>query len=134
SGSWRTAREIATGQPAAGTRQADADQIEQMVARLRSELKANPDSAERWALLGRSELVLKRYEASAKAFAEANQRSANSNPDWLVAQGRAQGLVQGNNLQGAPARLFDAALKVAPDDAQALWYAGLAAAEAGDTD
>ncbi|HEU0195885.1 MAG TPA: c-type cytochrome biogenesis protein CcmI [Nevskiaceae bacterium] len=132
-GSWRTAHEIATGQASPLVAQRATGQVESMVAQLKAQLKAQPDHAERWALLGRSEMALQDYPASVQAYAEANRRSADSNPAWLVEQGLAQGMVQKHDLRGEPARLFDAALKVAPDNAKALWYGGIAAVQSGDT-
>ncbi|TAM11171.1 MAG: c-type cytochrome biogenesis protein CcmI [Nevskiaceae bacterium] len=135
-GSWRVAQEIATGKPAMSPevlQAARSEQIQAMVQRLRDDLKSHSDDEQRWALLGRSELVLKNYSAAAQAYARANSINGSSNPEWLVAQGLAQGMVQQRNLRGEPTRLFDAALKIAPDDVQALWYAGVAAAQRGDT-
>lgn len=135
-GSWRTAQEIALGhvthQEVTASKKQQTQNIEAMVERLHADLKQHPDSADRWALLGRSETVLENYSASVKAYAQANRLSAQSNPEWLVAQGLAQGMVQGRSLQGGPAALFATALRVAPDDARALWYAGVAAAQGGD--
>lgn len=131
-GSWRTASEIQQGATPDSVRVAETGQVEQMVAGLRADLKQHPGNAERWALLGRSEMVLKNYAASAKAYGQANQLSDKSNPSWLVAQGLAAGMASGHSLKGEPARLFAAALAVAPDNARALWYGGVAAAQVGD--
>lgn len=129
-GSWRTAQAIQTGSAASDNGQ--EQQVQAMVAELRADLQQHPDNAERWAMLGRSEMVLENYSAAARAYDHANRESANGNADWLVAQGLADAMAHGRNLQGTPTKLFHAALKVAPDNARALWYAGVAAAQAGD--
>lgn len=129
-GSWRTAQEVASGNVSAA--QAQRTQVTAMVARLRQQLKDKPGDDRGWALLGRSELVLENYAASAAAYARANQISGNSNPDWLVGEGQSLALAGGHDLQGRPAQLFAQALKIAPDDPRALWYGGLVAAQAGD--
>lgn len=134
-GSWRVAQEIATGKPALTPQMQVARQsaeIQAMVQRLRDDLAKDANDEKRWALLGRSEMVLENYPEAAHAYARANALSGASNPQWLVAQGVAQGMVQQRDLRGEPTRLFGAALKLAPDDPQALWYAGVAAAQRGD--
>lgn len=131
-GSWRVAQEVATNKPSLAIARQDAGDVKGMVDRLRAELRKNPEDASRWALLGRSEMVLGDYREAARAYAQANQRTARSNPGWLVEQGLAQGIVQNRDLKGEPAQLFNAALKVAPDDRRALWYAGVAALQVGD--
>lgn len=129
-GSWKTADEIALGKvPSTAT--VDAP-VKAMVGKLEQDLRAHPDNAQGWALLGRSRMVLQQYDRAAKAYAEANARSGSSNPDWLVGEGQALALADRRDLQGKPAQLFEAALKIAPDDPRALWYAGLVAAQRGN--
>lgn len=130
-GSWRTERQIVAG--AAPTPAAAEAQVTALIDQLHARLKQHPDDERSWAMLGRSEMMLQHYAASADAYQQANRLSDQSNPDWLVGEGQSLALAGGRNLQGRPAQLFAAALKIAPDDPRALWYAGLVAAQAGDS-
>lgn len=129
SGSWRAERLIAAGAP---SKTMTAGRIHSMIHALEGDLKAHPDDANEWALLGRGRQALKDYAGAARAYRQANVHSGHTNPDWLVAQGQALALANGHDLQGRPATLFKQALGIAPDNPRALWYAGLAAAQAGD--
>ncbi len=134
-GSWRTAALVAAA-PAAAPAQGDASktpEVQAMVAQLEKRMQAEPDKAEGWALLGRSYSVMERYKDAAEAYAKANGLSAASpNPEWLTGEGEALGLSRDRDLQGRPAQLFDAALRIAPDYNKALWYGGLAAMQGND--
>lgn len=125
-GSWKAQAQLAAGA-------AESDQVNDMVQRLAQKLQQEPDNPEGWAMLGRSYFVTQRFADAAKAYAEANQRSAEPNPDWLAGQGEALAFARDRDLQGTPAQLFDQALAVDPNFGKALWYGGLAAAQAGDT-
>lgn len=128
-GSWRVAAIVAgEAEPPAP----DAASIESMLARLEQRLVANPDDVDGWVMLGRSRETLGRYAGAAEAYAKANGLTRGQEPSLLVAEGEALGLAAERNLQGRPRELFEAALAIEPAHPKALWYAGLAAAQAGD--
>lgn len=130
-GSWRTRDliELAGHDPQA----AQERMVEGMVATLESRLDSHPDDAEGWAMLGRSYVVLQRYAEGVKAYARANALAIDQpNADWLVAAGAAQGMADGNRDLSKSRLLFEQALTLAPGNADALWYGGLAALQAGD--
>ena len=124
-GSWQAQQQLSTAV-------AQAEQVNGMVDTLAERLRQNPDDPQGWALLGRSYFVMQRYDDAAKAYGEANARSPQPEADWLAGQGEALGFARDRDLQGVPAQLFDRALAVDPDFGKALWYGGLAAAQAGD--
>lgn len=124
-GSWRAQQQLAAGA-------AENSQVAAMVQQLADKMQREPENPEGWAMLGRSYFVMQRFADAAKAYAEANQRAAEPNPEWLAGQGEALAFARDRDLQGTPAQLFDRALAIAPDYGKALWYAGLAAAQAGD--
>ncbi|HZR38386.1 MAG TPA: c-type cytochrome biogenesis protein CcmI [Nevskia sp.] len=126
-GSWKEQEQLATS---AG----ESQQIGEMVQRLAAKMQEDPSNPEGWAMLGRSYFVMQRYADAAKAYAEANQRSPEPNPEWLAGQGEALAFARDRDMQGTPAQLFDQALAIAPDYGKALWYGGMAAAQAGDMD
>jgi len=125
SGSWKAQQQLAAGA-------SQDEQVAGMVERLAERMRQQPDDPEGWAMLGRSYFVTQRYDQAAKAYGEANTRAAQPNPEWLAGQGEALAFARDRDLQGTPAQLFDRALSVAPDYGKALWYSGMAAAQAGD--
>ncbi|ROH89396.1 c-type cytochrome biogenesis protein CcmI [Stagnimonas aquatica] len=129
-GSWRTAEQIAQGPVATDSGQ--PPDITAMVAKLEARLQAEPDSLEGWTMLGRSYFVMERYAEAASAYAKANELSGNNNPALLTGEGEALAMARDRDLLGRPQQLFEAALKLAPDDGKTLWYAGLANAQAKD--
>lgn len=129
-GSWRIQQQVAQGP------QADvpsAESVDAMVGALAQRLQDNPNDVDGWVLLGRSYFVMGRYADAAAAYAEGSRIVDAQEPDLLVNQGEALALARDRDLQGRPAQLFDAALALDPAHGKALWYAGLAAQQAGQT-
>lgn len=129
-GSWRIAEQVAAGpvvDPAAA-----APDVGAMVSQLEARLQAAPDDGEGWAMLGRSYFVMDRYADSAAAYGKANELNGSSEPRLLTNEGEALAMARDRDLLGRPQQLFEAALKLAPDDGKTLWYAGLASAQAKD--
>lgn len=127
-GSWRAQQRIAQG---AQTAQATPDSVAAMVETLAAKLRDNPNDVDGWALLGRSYFVMGRYADAAEAYASGSRVVNDREPDLLVNQGESLALADERNLQGRPMDLFRAALAIDPDHGKALWYAGLAAEQAG---
>ena len=99
-----------------------------MVAGLAAKLEKEPDNFQGWAMLARSYKAMGRLEESERAFGRAGQ----------VVEGDAQLLADyadvaaanaGGNFEGKPAELIAKALKLDPDNLQALWLSGSAAFE-----
>lgn len=128
--SWRVQRkiEIAAADPETGQRMA----LEALAEGLGRSLQQQPDDAEGWATLGRIRYSLARFDDAAAAYARANELDGGQNPDWLVAEGEALAMTRARDLGGRPRQRFEAALAIAPAHPKALWYAGLAAAQAGE--
>lgn len=129
-GSWRTQQvlELAKSDPASAQKMSVDDMVQKLAARLATE----PNDAEGWAMLGRSYSVMQRFSEGAMAYGKANELNGAQNPDWLLGEGEAAAMASDRDLQGRPIALFEAALKLQPDNIGALWYAGLAHAQAGD--
>ncbi len=129
-GSWRTQLlvDLAKANPAAAEQAASED----MLVRLQKQVKDQPDNAESWAWLARSYMKRERYSEAAAALARANELTAGRDPDLLVEEGEALAYAQDRSMSGAPQAKFEAALALAPDHPQALWFLGLAAMHAGD--
>jgi cytochrome c-type biogenesis protein CcmH len=108
-------------------------QMQAAVEQLAERLKAEPENAEGWAVLGRSYLQLDRVEAARDAFAQAVQRRGDD-PDLLADYADALARTQDRNLGGEPEKLLQRALAIDPDHGKALVLAGAAAMARQDFD
>jgi cytochrome c-type biogenesis protein CcmH len=107
------------------------EQIEGLVARLEARLREQPEDAEGWALLARSNLVLQRFPEAVKAYARATAL-VKDNASLYADYADAVAMTQGRRLQGEPERLVAQALKIDPDHVKALALAGTVAFEKKD--
>lgn len=105
--------------------QPGAVQMEELVETLAKRMEEKPDSAEGWALLGRSLNALGKYERSAAAYARAAQLLPQ-NADVLADFADALATARGRNLEGEPAALVQRALAIDPDHVKSLALAGSA--------
>ena len=121
---------VAIGNPQALTPPA-ARQDTAALARRVAQLKANPGDAEGWLALARAYEVLGRFPEAAAAFEKGRAR-VDGDPallaEYAYALIRAEGGVVGSRAEA----LIDAAIKLDPQQPQALFLAGLAANERGD--
>ena len=105
--------------------------INTMVERLADRLKQNPDDAEGWSRLGRSYMVLNQPEKAVEAYA----RAAALKPDDLaLKQQYAEALIEARPTDDLPAQataLLKDVLAADPKNPEALWYVGVAEADAG---
>jgi len=105
--------------------------INAMVGRLADRLKQNPDDAEGWSRLGRSYMVLNQPEKAVEAYA----RAAALKPDDLaLKQQYAEALIEARPTDDLPAQataLLKDVLAADPKNPEALWYVGVAEADAG---
>ncbi|UKE68270.1 tetratricopeptide repeat protein [Xanthomonas cerealis pv. cerealis] len=105
--------------------------LEDGVAQLQAALAKDPNRAEGWALLARSQMSLGRPNEAAAAFARAVQLAPDE-AQWLVQAAEARALA-------APQRQFDAqgiawlrhALQVEPNNERAAWFLGIAQRQRG---
>lgn len=121
------------GVPAPTAPEGQQAMIEAMVARLADRLKADPSDVEGWLRLGRSYSVLGRAEDAKAALAEAAARA----PTRLDVQlAYAHALYPPAAAKQAPPETFMALmatiLALDPDQPEALWFIGRAAADHGD--
>ena len=105
--------------------------IEAMVESLAARLEANPGDVAGWKMLGRSYAVLRRYPEAIAAYERAMELENSGNAQTIADLGETVFMADGR-LEGRPARLFENALAIAPDNPKALFYSGMAAAERGD--
>ena len=124
----------ATKLAALGTPDAPAfsdKQIVGMVDSLAEKMKNNPNDAQGWALLGRSQRVLERWPQAVQAFERANQLSPND-AQLLADYADVLAMLQQGNLNGKPFDLIVQSLKVDPENKKALALAGTAELNRGN--
>jgi cytochrome c-type biogenesis protein CcmH len=137
-GGWQLLPELAAGAavpaPAATAdgQGPTAEQIRAMVDRLAEKLKTRPDDIDGWMMLGRSSMMLERFEVAADAWARAS--ALRPGDAQIVAdQADALAMAQGQRLSGKPAELVAKALALDPKNLKALVMSAAAALERGDS-
>ena len=105
--------------------------MENLLARLRSQLEATPDNIEGWTLLARSLATLGRHGEAVAAYGKLADLQPG-NADWHVE--KAEALVRMGNGAVSPAALlaFEQAAALAPGHPAPQFYFGLAASQAGN--
>ena len=109
----------------------DRAQFEAMTARLAERLKAKPDDAEGWSMLGRSYSVLDQFPQALEAFKQViilRPQDAQGYADIADALGMASG----RKLGPESAKLLAKALQLDPDNVKALALLGTMALDQGD--
>ena len=106
-------------------------EINKMVAGLAEKMKANPDDAQGWLMLGRSYQALELYPQAADALANA-YRLLGEQAEVMLLYADALANLNDKNLAGKPTELVNKALALEPDNLNALWLGGMAKAQQGD--
>ncbi|CAH9018986.1 c-type cytochrome biogenesis protein CcmI [Candidatus Nitrosacidococcus sp. I8] len=99
------------------------------IGSLQDKLAENPDDIQGWRMLGRSYLSTNEFSNAAEALSHAYVLD-DQNPDVILDLAEALAGNQGRGLQGAPQKLIQRALIVAPDYPKALWFASINALQA----
>jgi cytochrome c-type biogenesis protein CcmH len=103
-----------------------ADEIERMVSGLAAKLEQEPDNLQGWVMLARSYKVLGRLPEAVKAFERAG-KLVDGDAQLLAEYADLSIAVNGGSFAGKPTMLIDKALKVDPNNLQALWLKGTGA-------
>lgn len=111
--------------------QVSPQQIEAMLGKLVEKLKANPDDSKGWVMLARSYKVLGRFAEAAEAYSH-GAALVDTEPVLLADYAEVLAQTQGGSFEGKPGQLITRALKLDPDEPQALFLAGAAASERKD--
>ncbi len=109
----------------------DADD---MIRSLAERLEENPDDVNGWMLLGRSYQSMRLYDDAVSAFEKALELEQGQNAQTMVALAIAIMERQDGDATGRSSSLFENALALEPNNANALFYAGSAAARRGNLD
>ncbi|EIJ43247.1 cytochrome c-type biogenesis protein CcmI [Beggiatoa alba B18LD] len=104
----------------------------QMVEKLAKKMQDNPDDPVGWQMLGRSYMVLQRYQDAIPAFNQVIRLKGEQDAGALVDLAEAMAMANNEQLTGQPSELLDKALAFEPTHIKALWLSGLAMAQLGD--
>ena len=122
----------AIGTPQEESAGSELASIEEMVAGLDQRLRDNPDDLAGWKMLGRTYFQLRVYDKAIQAYERAVQLESPSNGQTLVDLGEAIWMQDPTTLTGRAGELFENAIATSPNNAKALFYSGLVAAERGE--
>lgn len=118
------------GEPAIPPGQQVPD-IASMVKQLEDKLKAEPQNPTGWLMLGRSYMIMKRFEDAVTALEEAVKQNPEE-PQALLTLADASAMNNNGRMSGRPAELVSKVLTMTPDNPKALWLGGMSAREMGD--
>lgn len=120
-------------QAVANARQGKATQtdVDTMVTTLREKLEAQPENLTGWMMLGRSYMVMQRFDDAVYSYGKA-QGLAPEDPQVLLPLADATAMTQGGRLAGKPLELVSKVLELEPENTMGLWLAGMAATQDND--
>ena len=102
-----------------------------LLAELKLRLEQNPTDREGWAILANAMMSLGDYAQAVSAY-EKLYTLTGDDAEVLVRYADALAMLQGGTRSERVVTLLDRALKIDPDQPQALWLAGMAAEARGD--
>lgn len=108
-----------------------AQDMDAVIAKLKTRLEENPNDAQGWWLLARSFRALNRQNEALLALQKAREIMGD-NPDLLVQLADTLAVTRGRSLAGEPAELVRKALAIEPNHVVGLWLAGTAEFQAGN--
>ena len=123
--------ELVRAAPAQQTAAAPQMTLDEMVVAIQDRLRANPEDAEGWFMLGRTFMGKQQYGEAVTAFQRSNDLLADE-PGILFALADALAMQNNGNLLGEPETLVKRGLELAPSFPNGLWLAGMAAEQRQD--
>jgi cytochrome c-type biogenesis protein CcmH len=112
----------------------DGGSMDEVVGKLQERLKSSPGDLEGWRMLGRSYLVSSRFDEAVAAYEKASALTGGKNADIELDLAEALVLTDKPENQQRAKGIIDAALAADDSNQKALWYSGLMASRAGDTE
>ena len=110
---------------------AEGQDINQMIATVEQRLQENPNDSQGWAILSRTYMVMERYKDSYNASLKLLELIGESAAVYTQLAD-ASALLAGGVFAGQPSDYIQKALAIDPQYPQALWLAGLDAAQLGN--
>ncbi len=115
----------------AGSHEEKQASIDKMLTQLEQRLINEPDDVDGWMMLTNSYTMLERYPEALRAVNNL-YRLRSEDPSVLIRYADIMSLANGGVFAGKPTELINEALRLDPDNASGLWFAGLAANERDD--
>jgi cytochrome c-type biogenesis protein CcmH len=125
---------IAQATPAGHSGMGEAGSMEEALATLEARLAQNPADIQGWRMLGRTHLVSGNPLKAANAYQKAISLSAQKDVSLELDLAEALVLTEDPASLGKAKSIIDDALKLDPNSQKALWYRGVMASRAGDTE
>ena len=104
--------------------------VAEMTAVLEQRLQQQGGDATAWAMLGRAYKHLGRFDESVKAFATAREKQ--DSPQFMLEQAEAMALANDQQFDDTARTLVLDVLQQQPDNATAMWFAGVAEFQFGN--
>jgi cytochrome c-type biogenesis protein CcmH len=105
----------------------EAASLQQVAEQLESRLQRNQGDAEGWKMLGRTYVVMGRFDQALAAYQKAFTLTSGQDMEALLGYAEAKVLVDESAFEGEAGQLFERAVAAEPNNPKALWYAGLTA-------
>lgn len=121
------------GEPAVPSGAGTAPDVSEMVDSLERRLQSEPDDLNGWKMLGRSYQTLQRYNEAVVAFEKAIALENGQNPQTMVALAVVMIEAEGGAINARATGLLENTLALEPNNPNALFYSGFAAAQRGET-
>jgi len=102
-----------------------------MIGQLEERMKASPNDADGWRMLGWSYMQVGRNADGARAYGRAATLDPH-NAEYLAAEGEATVLAAGGQISPAAEAMFRKAVSLDPDDPPARYYLAMAKDQKGD--
>jgi cytochrome c-type biogenesis protein CcmH len=118
----------------AGAHAQDGGSLDKVIAQLEARLQASPGDSEGWRMLGRTLLVSGRASDAAAAYEKASSLTGGKDPNIELDLAEALVLTENPEVMPRARTIIDAALAADGSSQKALWYSGLMALRAGDSE
>jgi cytochrome c-type biogenesis protein CcmH len=105
--------------------------VEEMTSKLEAHIEKNGGTVQEWTMLGRAHKYLGNYELAAKAFSVVLEKDSN-NVEVMLEKAEMLALSNNQNFNPEARELVLKAYELAPDNANALWFAGVAEYQYGN--
>lgn len=120
--------------PSVGAQSGELPDMDAVLVSLRERLESNPDDINGWNMLARSQMTLQQFDDAVISYERVMELEDGENAQTLVDLALAILSRDGSAIEGRTAALLESALALDPNNPAALFYAGVASANRGDTE
>jgi len=105
--------------------------VEKLVASLHDKLRSDPGNAEGWYMLGRSYMMMQRFDGAVEAYGNL-YRLQPEGPEVMLMLADALSMTQQGMMAGKPKELIEKALVQLPNHTTGLWLSGMSYEQEGN--